>query len=198
MRIFVLSSLGMAVIFTAIFFYQSFSFAKNFTQAETLDSHSLLIGDENASLRVVEFLDYGCPFCPSVHQTLVEASQLEGGVALVVRPVGWSSPESEQMAKFLMATADQGKLKDLHVRFMQSPTPSLVALKAMAQLEGVDIAKAEKAMAENQQPLYNEILMNKLNIKKIPAVILNKDVFIPNDTLPTVNQFRLMIQEIKK
>jgi protein-disulfide isomerase len=197
-RIFTTLILGMAVIFAAIFFYHDITYENHLKAARTKDDFSVSIGPRTAPHVVVEFLDYACPFCPTLSQNLVEAAALEGDVRVIIRPVGWVSPESEDIAKFLMAVAKQKKLDAVHARFMRSPTPSLVAIKAMAQMEGVDIRKAEKDMAQMAAPLYNDQLMISLDSTKVPSIVIGDKIFTPSDSLPTVNELRFKLQDMKQ
>jgi protein-disulfide isomerase len=74
-------------------------------------------GNLNASVTIVEFADFSCPFCRSVEATLTEIlAKHNGNVNLAYRdfPLSESHPLAESAAEASRCAGDQGKFWEYH------------------------------------------------------------------------------------
>lgn len=163
-------------------------------------SQSTITGNPRGKVTIVELIDYRCPYCVQMHQTLTETLEMENDVALSFVPLPWSSEESATLAAMVLAAQKQGKDDKLHQALLAQGEPqSIAAAKELARGLGIDMAKLETDM---QSPgLKAQIVDNlryaiSLNLKTTPGLLINGKLFNPSkDEMPGVNQLRLLIDE---
>lgn len=86
------------------------------------DGFSVAIGNPEASLTVVEFLDYQCGFCRRAHPELVDLVAADGDIRIVVKELPILGPGSELAARTALATllvGGEAPYLDLHDRLMR-------------------------------------------------------------------------------
>lgn len=160
-----------------------------------------VMGNPQGKLTVVEFVDYRCHYCPIMNGTLTESLQYEPDVKVVIRPVGLVDESSAEIARFVMASAKQGKMVELHERLMALSTPAAFdAVREIAAAIGVDVAKAEQdAQSEDikEQLEGNHDLIANAGFLGVPALIIGGWRFQPNseDSMTSVNNLRMMFAE---
>jgi len=179
--------------------YATYS-AKQALQAATIEAAGQVAGNPDGKLTVVEFVDYRCHFCPTMNQTLEEAIKTETEVKVIIRPVAWVDDLSAPIAKFILATASQGKMVELHSRLMAMSTmPDLKTVKSIAASIGVDMEKAEqdaakpdleKTLEENSEYAVNSGFVG------VPALIIGKFRYQPDDAgRKSVNGLRMRFSD---
>jgi protein-disulfide isomerase len=84
-----------------------------------------MLGDEDATVTIVEFTDYQCPFCgrhyEQTHKQIVSEYVDTGKVKLVVRdfPLGFH-PHAQKAAEATECAADQDKFWEMHDKLFQT------------------------------------------------------------------------------
>lgn len=77
-----------------------------------------VLGDPAAPVTIVEFTDFGCPFCRRHHlltfHTLVEEFIATGNVFYVVKHMPVSSPQGERAALAALCAGEQGHYWEMH------------------------------------------------------------------------------------
>lgn len=151
-------------------------------------------GSKNATLEVVEFLDYGCPYCREAHPTITEAVRRDGNVSYVPRPVAFLGPDSAYAAVVAYAAGEQGKFIEMHdvlIRNFEALSPE--TLPSIAAQAGVDAAALQKAIDNGgleNAVLENLDLFEKMGLNATPAFIIGEDtIYIPEGRMPEVQDF---------
>ena len=155
-----------------------------------------IMGNPDGTLTVVEFVDYRCHYCPIMNTTLEEALQSEPDVKVIVRPVAWVEKLSIPIAKFVLATAKQGKMPELHSRLMQlGALPDLATVKEIAKSIGVDVAQAEEVAKSKE--IEDELQKNQdyvinAGLRGIPALFIGGLPYQPHpNDMKSVNRLRM-------
>jgi protein-disulfide isomerase len=162
---------------------------------------SSVIGNPAASLTIVEFVDYQCPYCQQLHKTLMSVVKDDKDIRVVFRPLPWLK-NSGEIATFVVATSKQGKDAELHKALLDKTTPqNLLQVKQVAKDLGIDIARAErdqKDPAVIAQVTDNLNQAKSLNMQSTPALLIGTTLYVPSaDTMPDAEQLRTLIQQAK-
>jgi protein-disulfide isomerase len=186
------------------FYYINYS-ARTSIAESRIPSSGQVLGNQSADLVVVEFADYTCSYCPVTHRNLMEAVQAEGDAKLVIRPLDWLkefNPNSEKIARLVVASGFQGKDAELHNRIMNEPRlPAYKRATEIAKEIGVDIKKVEgDAGSEKVTNLLeeNSDYASSLGFRGIPALIIGSRPYMPpGEEMPSINEFRILIGEAR-
>jgi protein-disulfide isomerase len=195
----------LVVGFVGMFTYVNYSAGKSL-EAARVPASGQVLGSTSADLTVVEFADYTCAYCPVTHRNLMDAVTAEEDTKLVIRPLDWLAefnPESEEIARFVVASGLQGKDAELHNRIMNEPRiPGIARVKEIAKTLGVDVAKAEtdaKSQAVRDLLDENSDYASSLGFRGIPALVIgNRPYMPPGEEMPGVNEFRILIGEARE
>ena len=110
-------------------------------------------GDEQASVTLVEFSDFHCPFCKQVQLTLTALlDRYPGKVKLVFRdlPLRQLRPQAPRAAEAARCAQDQGKFWEYHdVLFAQAPKAGDDDLKQYATDVELDRERFAGCLSEN-------------------------------------------------
>jgi protein-disulfide isomerase len=104
-------------------------------------------GNDDAPIKLVEFFDYACPACQSLHPKLDQAVAEHQGQAVVyyrMFPLESKHPDSRSAAQAALAANAQGKFKEMHaLLFARSPAHKREDVLGYAKQLGLDLAKFE-------------------------------------------------------
>src|SRR5262249_51418549 len=113
-------------------------------------SGAAIRGAADASVTLVEFSDFHCPFCKRVQPTLAELLKAyPEKVKLVYRdlPLDGLHPQARAAAEAARCAQDQGKFWEYHdVLFDQAPKASVEDLKGYARKVGLDAGKFDSCL----------------------------------------------------
>ncbi|HOO50597.1 MAG TPA: DsbA family protein [Alphaproteobacteria bacterium] len=159
-----------------------------------------VMGNPMGEMKIVEFVDYRCHFCPIMNDTLTEALVFEKDVMVIIRPVAWVDQESLPLAKFVLATRKQGKFLDLHKALMaEQGSSDLEKAKTIARSLGIDVEKAEQdaqAPEVEAQLQDNQGMVLRSGFPGIPALIVGgRQYFVDEEKIGSVNALRLEISD---
>ena len=137
-------------------------------------------GAADASVTVVEFSDFECPFCKQTHPTLKQLLELyPGRVRLAYRdfPLDSIHPQARRAAEAARCAQDQGKFWEYHdVLFTQSPQLALEDLRRYAGQVGLDVTKFDGCLAAGVHKAAVQRDLdegNRLGITGTPAFFIN-------------------------
>lgn len=131
-----------------------------------------VLGNPKGTVTLVEFTDYACGYCaksvPDV-QALIAANP---DLRIVVREFPILSPESVDAARMALAAAEQGKYAAFHDAMFRLGQPSADSIAAAAKEAGVDLEKANAAIASGIYDAHlqsNAQLAQNLGISGTPG-----------------------------
>ena len=137
-------------------------------------------GAADASVTVVEFSDFECPFCKQTHPTLKQLlERYPGKVRLAYRdfPLDSIHPQARRAAEAARCASDQGKFWEYHdVLFTQSPQLALEDLRRYAGQVGLDVTKFDGCLAAGVHKAVVQRDLdegNRLGITGTPAFFIN-------------------------
>ncbi|MSP67854.1 MAG: DsbA family protein, partial [Alphaproteobacteria bacterium] len=146
----------------------------------TADPASPVLGNPKGDVTVVEFSDYRCGYCKSVHPTLMELLKRDGNVRLVIKEFPILGPESVEAAKAALAANRQGKFAAVNERLMAFKGQlTRDAILQVAREAGVDVKRLQADMEapEIMQALQrNRKLASKLEINGTPGFVIGQKV----------------------
>lgn len=97
---------------------QSTSTAQNLNQKNYLSSNDVILGDANASVTIIEFGDFQCPFCAKFfHDTqsqIVDNYIKTGKAKMVYKALAFLGSESDSAALAALCAKEQGKFWQFH------------------------------------------------------------------------------------
>ena len=149
-------------------------------RAEVSTEGAPIRGAADASVTVVEFSDFECPFCKQTHPTLKQLLELyPGRVRLAYRdfPLDSIHPQARRAAEAARCAQDQGKFWEYHdVLFTQSPQLALEDLRRYAGQVGLDVTKFDGCVATGVHKAAVQRDLdegNRLGITGTPAFFIN-------------------------
>ena len=110
--------IGMLAGVFLIFYPQSESDSKLFTQSKLIQNGSPIIGDPSAQITILEWGDYQCTFCHNFHQSTLNTIKNQfietGKVKLVFKDFPLNGPDSVLAAEATHCAQDQEKYWQYH------------------------------------------------------------------------------------
>ncbi len=114
-------------------------------------------GDKNAAVTLIEFSDYGCPFCARhARETLpqIEKDYIKTGkIKYVFRnfPLERSHPQAFKAAEVAICAGEQGKYWEMHDRLFALEPVDWDNLSPYVQAVGLDPSKFQRCL-DSEQP----------------------------------------------
>lgn len=159
------------------------------------DGFSLITGNPNGDVTVIEFLDYRCGYCKQAHDGVKALLASDPNIKFIVKEFPILGPESTFASRAAMAALEQGadtylSFNDAMMRHrgdLDQHTVMRIAGEA-----GVDQAKLAEdiqnpEIAANIRTTYG--LARRLNISGTPAFIIGDTIvrgFLPYDSLKEI------------
>lgn len=154
------------------------------------------IGNPDASVTIVEFFDYQCPYCKRMAQDLVGIAAEDPDVKIVFKEFPVFGRESTLAARAALASARQGKYAEFHLAIMgMRGAPSENAIFRVASRLGLDLERLRRDMQSpsiETQIQTNLQLARRVGVRGTPAFIIG-DQLIPGAMSP--DQMRQLIAE---
>lgn len=127
-------------------------------------SGDFAIGKADASVTIVEFLDYNCGYCKKSLPDIVKLMEADEDVKVIFKEFPILSPGSVVAARAAIASRQQGKYWELHQALMEfAGQKDEATVLAIAEKAGLDMAKLK---ADMQAPEVNEILTANMELAK--------------------------------
>jgi len=134
-----------------------------------------VLGNPTGSITLVEFSDYACTYCRQSVAHVAALIAANPDLRVVIREYPILAPESVEAARMALAAAQQGKFAAFHDAMFRLGPPSAASITAAAREAGVDLAKAEAAIASGAfdgQLQANGVLAARLGISGTPGWVV--------------------------
>jgi protein-disulfide isomerase len=152
-------------------------------------SESPFIGNKDGNLFIVEFMDYNCPHCREIHDTLDQLVKENKDLKLVIKEFPVLGEASIYAAKAALAAQKQGKFQEIHDAFLNEKVKLNESLvNDIAKKLGLDVFQLQADM-KKVEPELEEVhkLALSIGILSTPVLIVasypfNEDkkvIFIP-------------------
>src|SRR4029079_17846256 len=134
-----------------------------------------VLGNPQGKVTLVEFSDYACTYC---RQSVADVKRLIAAnpdLRVVVREYPILRPESVDAARMGLAAAQQGKFAAFHDAMYQLGPPNKATIEQAAKQAGVDLGKADKAIATGLYDSFlksNVALAGRLGIDGTPGWVV--------------------------
>jgi protein-disulfide isomerase len=146
------------------------------------DAADPVTGNLNATLTVVEFFDYHCPYCKSVAPEFLNTIEKDGNLRVVFKEFPILGESSVFAAKVALASSKQGKYVEMHRALMALKGDlSEAAVYGAAKAQGLDVDKLKQDVASPEVEAHiskTYDLARALGISGTPAFIIG-DELIP-------------------
>lgn len=157
------------------------------------DGYSIVRGNPDGDITMVEFADYNCGFCKRAHTEVEKFVEADGNIRLIIKEFPILGPGSITAARVALASARQqdgalyGPFNDALMVHRGSHTEDTVF--SIAEKIGLDTEQLRKDMED--EAISTKInrtyaLAQKLRINGTPAFIMGDQVvrgFVPADNL---------------
>jgi protein-disulfide isomerase len=142
--------------------------------------HSPVKGPANASVTLVEFSDFQCPFCaqvPPIVEEVLKAHPNDVRFVFKNLPLTNIHPQAMGAAKAAMAAGKQGKFWEMHdLLFANARALSPEKFKELAQQLGLNLQQFEKDMGspEIEKQIQDDMkLATQVQVTGTPTLFLN-------------------------
>ena len=141
---------------------------------------SFVAGNPKGDVSVVAFYDANCPYCREGAPILSRLIANDGQVRLVLKELPVLGPDSEAVARVMLAAARQGKYFELYQRLFAAPGRATKdkAMGIAGEL-GLDMARLEQDMQDpaiDDAVAGNKRLAQSLGAKGVPFYLVGDRV----------------------
>lgn len=146
-----------------------------------------------SDLVVVEFFDYTCESCRTLHPVLKDAMEQDGRIIYIPRPVAYKDPWKTHLVSSLYAAALQGKMIEMHNGIMEQwPVLTEEKLYKVAEQVGLDTKKFSRDIRGDDARMAiidNERFFEAWGLGHVPVLLVGgKFMYMPNGTTPDVGE----------
>ena len=138
------------------------------------------VGDPKASVTIVEFFDYQCPYCRRMAQQLAELNKEDPDLRIVYKEYPVFGPASTLAARAAVGAMRQGKYEEFHLALMGiRGAPSERSIFRVAKRIGLDAGRLRADMnSATPQRIFqrNRQLAAELGIRGTPAFVIGDQV----------------------
>lgn len=134
-----------------------------------------VLGNPAGSVTLVEFTDYACSYCRQSVGDVDALIAANPDLRVVMREYPILSPESVDAARMALAAAQQGRYAQFHAAMFRLGPPTPQAIEAAAKAAGVDLARAQSAIATGAFDLHlhaNAAMASQLGISGTPGWVV--------------------------
>jgi len=143
--------------------------------------HSTLIGNKDAAVTIVEFVDFQCPFCARFHEPMVEAAKAyPNDVNYMVKNFPLSfHPQARPAAMAAFAAGEQGKYAEMaDLILVNGKDLSQKKYEELAGELGLDVTKFKNDMENKKDQWIGYInkdlaLGGKVGVRGTPTFYIN-------------------------
>jgi protein-disulfide isomerase len=118
-------------------------------------------GNPNGDITIVEFFDYQCPYCRTIHPELKKAIEADGKVRVIYKNWPIFGGVSTFAARLVLATKYQNKYAEAHEALIAAST-KLDELRVLDLLEkaGIDVKRAQNDLEKNAKTIDAALARN--------------------------------------
>src|SRR5690348_10692681 len=111
------------------------------------DPNSVVAGNPNGDVTLVEFFDYRCPYCKAIEPSLEALIKEDGNLRIVYKEFPILGPTSVVASRVAIAARQQGKYAEFHARMMAlKGNIDNEAVMTVAEASGLDLTKLKRDM----------------------------------------------------
>lgn len=158
--------------------------------------HHQYVGAENPRVIITAVMDYRCPYCRAIHDSLTAFTALHPDVRVIYRVYPLFKGPSIFEAKMAMAAGLQGRFEDMHNILIRREEPVSVADKDRIVKElGLDAARFDADMfswAATKDLAAAATAIEGLGIKGTPTFVVNGQIVQVGEMLPTVEDLEVL------
>ena len=166
-------------------------------------AHSPVIGNKNALVTIVEFVDFQCPFCARFHKPVTEILKAyPNDVNYILKNFPLSfHPQARPAAKAAFAAAEQGKYKEMVDALLASGNSlSEDTFKNIAKDIGLNVNKFLKDYkdkdAQWERYIQTDIsLAGQVGVRGTPTIYINGRKTTARDFLSFKNEIDAILNE---
>jgi len=140
------------------------------------DPNSVVAGNPNGDVTLVEFFDYRCPYCKAIEPSLEALIKEDGHLRVVYKEFPILGPPSVVASRAAIAARQQGKYNAFHDRMMAlKGAIDTDTVMMVAEASGLDVAKLKHDMTAasvGQIIQRNYALADALGIDATPALVI--------------------------
>ncbi|MBU6505926.1 MAG: DsbA family protein [Alphaproteobacteria bacterium] len=140
------------------------------------DPNSVVAGNPNGDVTLVEFFDYRCPYCKAIEPSLEALIKEDGNLRIVYKEFPILGPTSVVASRVAIAARQQGKYPEFHARMMAlKGNIDNEAVMTVAEASGLDLTKLKRDMGApsiGQTIQRNYALADALGIDATPALVI--------------------------
>lgn len=145
------------------------------------------IGNPNATVTVIEFFDYQCPYCKRMAEDLAKLTEEDPDLRIVFKEFPVFGTESTLATRAALAAARQGKYQEFHLGVMGlRGAPSERAVFRLANSLGLDEDRLRRDMESQEiesSIQANYRLAQEIGVRGTPAFIVG-DELVPGAMSP--------------
>ncbi len=156
-------------------------------------------GPEEASIVMVEFMDFTCGFCKQIHQPIEDFLDIRSDVRFVARPYPVLGEEAERIARIAMAAGLQDAYWEFHEAFLSNPNEITDAfIRETANLYGLNV---DQLFADSESEKVKEMLQDNiddaqaLGVYSTPSVFVNKTIIQSFEKMPTAADLVRLVED---
>ena len=157
-----------------------------------------------STLTVVEFLDYRCESCQSIHPAFKAALARDGHVTVIHRPISlYPDMNVNNFTLMALAAAKMGKFEEMHNYILEHyrPYDENFPKEAAAAL-GLDLKELEYYMKSDEMigeaRKNQEIFFQKWGLISTPTFIIGRHfIYSPRKSFPETGDFLTMFKEAR-
>lgn len=140
------------------------------------DPNSVVAGNPNGDVTLVEFFDYRCPYCKAIEPSLEALIKEDGKLRVVYKEFPILGPTSVVASRAAIAARQQGKYTEFHGRMMAlKGNIDANSVMKVAEASGLDVTKLKHDMTATsvgQIIQRNYALADALGIDATPALVI--------------------------
>jgi protein-disulfide isomerase len=136
-------------------------------------------GNPKGDITVVEFFDYQCPYCKTLHPEFKKAVEEDGKVRVIYKNWPIFKGASIYAARLALATKYQNKYAEAHEALITAPTKlDEERVRDLLEKAGVDVKRAEQDLQKNEKTIESALARTNeqaeaLGFPGTPAFIFN-------------------------
>lgn len=161
--------------------------------------HNQYVGPaDNPALIITEIMDYRCPYCRAMSDTMTAYAARHPDVKIIYRVYPIFAEQSIREGKLAMAAGKQGKFLEMHNKLIRRTEPvTREAENELIKELGLDAEKFHQdvlAWDATKDLLDTAAAVEALGIKSTPTLIVNKQIMrMQDDLVPTLEDMELMM-----
>ncbi|HEY1721085.1 MAG TPA: DsbA family protein [Magnetospirillaceae bacterium] len=163
------------------------------------DPNSVVLGNPDGDVTVVEFFDYHCPYCKAMADSTLDVVKSDGKVRLVMKELPILGPDSVLASRAAIASRKQHLYTEFHQALLHLKGPlNEGSVMQTAAAVGINVDKLKKDMNDPEVDSIisaNLDLAHAINVDGTPGWVVGDKV---QSGAMSPQSFKQMIDEARK